>query len=111
MAATALAMSAPPGTSAAMWIATSGSAVGLLQSPIAHVAPGLEQPAVGEEPDQRRFRAELLHRRGRTETELPADRAGAVRQQPPAQLELALHPASDARVLVQRCHAQIMARA
>ena len=66
-----------------------------------HVAAGLAQAAVGEVADERRARPVLLHRGGGPEPQLPADRARALAEQPAARLELALHPAAHARVVVQ----------
>src|SRR5215207_9655748 len=68
-----------------------------------------EQPAVGEESDERPGRAELLPRAGCAEAQLPAERPGAVVEHRPAQLELPAHSMLHARVFVQERHARIMA--
>ena len=110
IAAAAVARSAPPGTSRRD--VDRHLRLRHRPAPVGDRAgrSGLEQATVGEEADQRRRGPELLHRRGRAEAELPADRAGAVVEQPAAQLELPSHPTLHARVFVQGCHARIMAR-
>jgi hypothetical protein len=69
------------------------------------LAAALPQPAVGEEPHERGRRPVGLHGGGSAQAELPAEGARALVEHAAAQLELALHPAANARVFMQCGHA------